>query len=256
MDLLAIKKKLESLNSQGYEKKDDKKSLFWSPKVGKHVVRIVPSKYNEAMPFIEMLFYYGIGKKTLASPANWDEKDPIMAFTKELRKESTSEAWKMAKKLDPKTRIFAPVIVRGEEDEGVRLWQFGKLVYQDFLNMAADEEIGDYTDVADGRDVKLTTVGPEVTGTDYNKTTISPSLKTSPLDKDDKVVKQWLEDQPDPKGIFKKHGFDEIKEFLQDYLSPEEEGDEEATSTVSKPENYSLNVKKTNSDKFDDLFKG
>ena len=29
----------------------------------------------------------------------------------------------------------------------------------------------------DGRDIKLTTVGPEVTGTPYNKTTISPSMK-------------------------------------------------------------------------------
>ena len=38
--------------------------------------------------------------------------------------------------------------------------------------MAADEEIGDYTDIVGGRDIKLTTVGPEVTGTPYNKTTI------------------------------------------------------------------------------------
>jgi hypothetical protein len=51
--------------------------------------------------------------------------------------------------------------VRGEESEGVKLWQFGKEVYQEFLNMASDEEIGDFTDIAQGRDIKLTTVGPE-----------------------------------------------------------------------------------------------
>jgi hypothetical protein len=36
----------------------------------------------------------------------------------------------LAKKLDAKNRIFVPVIVRGEEEKGVRLWQFGKLVYE------------------------------------------------------------------------------------------------------------------------------
>ena len=48
------------------------------------------------------------------------------------------------------------------EDEGVKLWQFGKEVYQEFLNMAADDEIGDFTDIGQGRDIKLTTVGPDV----------------------------------------------------------------------------------------------
>lgn len=256
MDLNAIKAKLESLNSQKYERDDNKKNIFWSPSVGKQVIRVLPSKFNDDMPFTEMLFYYDIIGKTLASPANWGEKDPIMAFAKELRKESSSENWKLAKKLDPKTRIFAPIIVRGEEEEGVKLWQFGKLVYQDFLNMAADEEIGDYTDVADGRDIKLTTVGPEVTGTKFNKTTVSPSMKISNLSDNEANIKTWLEDQPDPTGVFKKYSFDEIKGFLQDWLNPEE-GDEDTstpTTTETSPENYSLNVKKTKADKFDDLF--
>jgi hypothetical protein len=34
-----------------------------------------------------------------------------------------------------------------KRSEGVKLWQFGKEVYQAFLNLAADDEIGDYTDV-------------------------------------------------------------------------------------------------------------
>ena len=54
-------------------------------------------------------------------------------------------------------RIFAPVIVRGEEEKGVRLWEFGKEVYQDFLNMATDDEIGDYTDIVAGRDYNAMT---------------------------------------------------------------------------------------------------
>ena len=264
MDLNAIKQKLDSLNKQSNYKKGSGKNLFWKPSVGKQVVRVVPNKYNKDFPFTEMMFYYGIGQRVMASPKNWNEKDPIVEFTKQLRSTNDKENWRLAKKLDAKTRIFAPVVVRGEESEGVRLWQFGKEVYQEFLNMAADEEIGDYTDIAQGRDIKLTTVGPEVTGTPYNKTSIGPSLKTSPISKDKDEVNKFLEDQPDPMKIFKRYTFDEVKASLQEFLSPEDqesEGDIIKEPAVafdgdSKGGNYSLdtNAKKSKSEQFDDLF--
>ena len=264
MDLNAIKQKLDSLNKQSNYKKGSGKNLFWKPSVGKQVVRVVPNKYNKDFPFTEMMFYYGIGQRVMASPQNWNEKDPIQEFTKQLRTTNDKENWRLAKKLDAKTRIFAPVVVRGEESEGVRLWQFGKEVYQDFLNMAADEEIGDYTDIAQGRDIKLTTVGPEVTGTPYNKTSIGPSLKTSPISKDKDEVNKFLEDQPDPMKIFKRYTFDEVKAALQEFLSPEDqesEGDIIKEPAVAfdgdtKGGNYSLdtNAKKSKSEQFDDLF--
>ena len=264
MDLNAIKQKLDSLNKQSNYKKGSGKNLFWKPSVGKQVVRVVPNKYNKDFPFTEMMFYYGIGQRVMASPKNWNEKDPIVEFTKQLRSTNDKENWRLAKKLDAKTRIFAPVVVRGEESEGVRLWQFGKEVYQEFLNMAADEEIGDYTDIAQGRDIKLTTVGPEVTGTPYNKTSIGPSLKTSPISKDKDEVNKFLEDQPDPMKIFKRYTFDEVKAALQEFLSPEDqesEGDIIKEPAVafdgdSKGGNYSLdtNAKKSKSEQFDDLF--
>ena len=75
---------------------------------------------------------------------------------------------------------FAPVVVRGEEDKGVRLWQFGKQVYEELLALAVDDEIGDYTDVAGGRDLTVETVGPESTGTPYNKSSVRVRLKNFP----------------------------------------------------------------------------
>lgn len=256
MDLKVIKQRLESLTTQN-KPSVDYSSIFWKPTIGKQVIRVVPSKYNKENPFTELKVYYGIGKKVMASPMNWGEKDPIVAFTKQLRATNDTENWKLAKKLDPKTRICVPVIVRGDEEAGVRLWQFGKETYQDFLNLAIDDEIGDFTDVMEGRDIKLTTVGPEVTGTVYNKTTISPSLKSSSLSEDSKVIEKWLEDQPDPLKTFKQFTYDEVKQALQEYLSPDEDGDEDPIVPAPKKtpsSNYSLKEKKTKSDKFDDLF--
>ena len=132
MDLNLIKQRLESLNKQSNNSGGQKNNIFWKPSVGKQIVRVVPNKYNKQIPFTEMLFYYGIGPRVMASPQNWKQKDPIQEFTKQLRQSGDKENWRLAKKLDAKTRIFAPVIVRGQEDEGVKLWQFGKQVYQDF----------------------------------------------------------------------------------------------------------------------------
>ena len=269
MDLDVIKKRLDSLNKQSNNSGGGNKNLFWKPSVGKQLIRVVPSKYNKANPFSEMMFYYGIGsKRVMASPANWGEKDPIMEFAKQLRGTNDKENWRLAKKLDAKVRIFAPIVVRGQEDEGVKLWQFGKEVYQEFLNMAADDEIGDYTDIAQGRDIKLTTVGPEVTGTPYNKTSIGPSLKTSPLANSEDTVQSLLENQADPMKVFKPLSYDEMKEALQEWLSPEDS--EEEGDIISEPavafdsdekeepkSNYSLSTKapkKSKTEQFDDLF--
>jgi hypothetical protein len=265
MNLDAIKKKLESMQSKPTGGGANNQTKRFKPQIGKQTVRVVPFKYNKEFPFTEMKFYYGIGsKKVIASPLNWNEKDPIAEFAKQLRGTNDKENWRLAKKLDPKNRIFAPVIVRGEESEGVQLWEFGKEIFEAFLQMAADEEVGDFTDIMMGRDIKLVTVGPESTGTVYNKTTITPSMKTSPLSENDKDCELWLEDQVNPKESYKMLPFDEIKAALAEWLNPEDEKEEEFPSdgklTVeTKPEsNYSLSTKpaakKSKADNFDALF--
>ena len=266
MNLDAIKKKLESMQktSNGGSNNNSSNVKRFKPTIGKQTIRIVPFKYNKEFPFTEMKFYYGIGsRKVIASPLNWGEKDPIAEFAKQLRGTNDKENWRLAKKLDPKTRIYAPVIVRGEEAEGVQLWEFGKEIYEAFLQMAADEEVGDFTDIMSGRDIKLVTVGPESTGTAYNKTTIAPSMKTSSLSEDSKLIEKWLEEQENPKDMYKPLPFDTIKQALQEWLNPEADEEEvlaEVEDEVKEEpkSNYSLSTKpaakKSKAEAFDDLF--
>ena len=266
MDLNVIKQRLNQMQkSSSNQSSGGGKNMFWKPSVGKQTVRVVPFKYNKENPFTEMKFYYGIGsKKVMASPANWGEKDPIMEFAKQLRQSNDKDNWRLAKKLDAKTRIFAPVVVRGEEGEGVKLWQFGKEIYEAFLQLAADEEVGDFTDFSQGRDIKLNTVGPESTGTPYNRTTLGPSMKTSPLSESSDEIEKFLEDQVDPKKVFKPLSYDEMKSALQEWLSPEDDGEITSEPAVAfdndvkkaPDSNYSLSAKpkQSTSDKFDSLF--
>jgi len=267
MNLDAIKKKLDTLqkssNNNGGNKSDYIPLNKFKPSMGKQTVRVVPFKYNKDYPFMEMQFYYNIGKfRTLASPLNWDEKDPIAEFAKQLRGTNDKENWRLAKKLDPKTRIFAPVIVRGQESEGVQMWEFGKMVYEAFLNLAADEEVGDFTDIMNGRDIKLVTTSPEQNGTKYPNTSISPSMKQTPLSTDKKQVETWINDQQNPKETFKPLPFDTLKGALQEWLSPEEEEGEISSEPAAAfddektDSNYSLSTKKkeTKGDTFDKVF--
>ena len=263
MDLNALKQKLDTLQSkpQGGQK-TDYSLIYWKPTLGKQQVRIVPSAYDTTNPFTELKFYYGIANKVMVSPANFGEKDPIALFAGKLREgEYNKENYVLAKKLDAKNRIFVPVIVRGEEDKGVRLWQFGKMVYEELLALAVDDEIGDYTDIVGGRDLTVETVGPEATGTPYNKSSVRVRLKTSPLSEDASLVEKWTSEQPNPKGdLFKRYSFDEMKSALEKWLSPEDDDSEEIvlSPVTSNPStNFSLDTSKAKQskvDQFDSLF--
>lgn len=263
MDLSAIKNRLGSLQSsrQGGGKRD-MSAIIWKPTVGKHSVRIVPSAYDKSNPFKEIFVHYGIGNRTMVSLTNFGEKDPIVEFAKQLRQTSDKENWSMAKKLEPKMRVFVPVIVRGEEDKGVRLWEFGKQVYMELLSIAEDEDVGDYTDPVEGRDITIETTGPETNGTSYNQSKVRVRTKTTPLSNDANEVKKWLAEQPDPMSIFKRYEYDEMKSSLLEFLNPEDavtETKEESTDEVEeKPKAYKLDTKKAEKqvdDEFDELFK-
>ena len=272
MDLNLLKQKLDGIQNRnsGGEKKDYT-TIFWKPTIGKQTIRLVPSKYTPSNPFSELKFYYGITNKVMISPLNFGEKDPINEFVQKLYDSNDKSNFELARKLRAKNRIFAPVVVRGEEDKGVRLWGFGQQIYTELLAMAADEEIGDFTDVANGLDFTAETVGPESTGTQYNKTSIRAKRSNSQLSEDAAQVKTWLEDQPNPLEQFKKFSFEEMKEALRKYLEPEaeEEGEiisEPATAfegdrkdlpweeNGSKYKADTSQAKQTKEDQFDKLF--
>jgi hypothetical protein len=137
-------------------------------------------------------------------------------------------------------------------------------MYLELLGIAEDEDIGDYTDLMDGRDLTVDTVGPEVTGTKFNKSSIRIKPKTSPLSEDNEQIKKWISEQPDVLTLYKKYEFDEMKTMLMEWLEPSEDTGDETEITVEAPvaeapkTNYTLNTKTKKSfdeNEFDELFK-
>jgi hypothetical protein len=267
MDINAIKQRLNSLQSNsntGKKEKIDYTKVLWKPKEeGKYQIRFVPSKLNSKNPFQEIFVHYGFAKFPIFALNNWGEKDPIIEFASQLRKTSDKENWSLAKKLDPKMRIYAPVIVRGEEEKGVRLWEFGKEIYMQLLGIADDEDYGDYTNIHEGRDFTVEAIKGDIGGRIGLKCSIRIKPKTTALHSDSSLVQTFLNEQPNILEIQRKMSFEDVKTILQNWLSPEtEDGEvEEAEEEIIEKtpvKNYALKdstpTKATKAEKFDALF--
>ena len=150
MDINSIRKRLNQLQTT-----NNRTSNLWKPQPGKQVIRVLPYKHNKDNPFIELFFHFGLNNKTYLSPITFGRPDPIEEFAQKLKTSGNREEYQMARKLESKMRTFAPVIVRGEETQGVRFWGFGKTVYQELLSVIADPDYGDITDPVSGRDVSV-----------------------------------------------------------------------------------------------------
>ena len=270
MDLNKIKSRLDNLNQASKPKQTEKKDytlVYWKPKAeGKYQIRFVPSKINKDNPFQEIFMHYGVGKYPIVALTNWGEDDPIVEFSKKLRKSSESENWRLAKQLDPKMRVFAPVIVRGEEDKGVRLFEFSKTIYMELLSIADDEDYGDFTDVAEGFDFVVN--ASKVQDRPGFGLSVRPKPKQTPLSSDASQIQTWLENQPILLEERYKYTYDKLKEELQNFISGGEEKEDdiisepasgfEDDSPAKEEKKFTLSTqgtpKKAKSEEFDSLF--
>ena len=253
MDIDAIKSKLATLQSTS-----NTKDNFWKPEPGKQVVRIVPYKHNKDNPFIELFFHYNLGNnKTYLSPLSFGRPDPVAEFADKLKSTGNKDEWIQGKRLEPKMRTFAPVVVRGKESEGVKFWGFGKTVYQELLGVIADPDYGDITDATNGRDIGIDRQTPAEAGNQYGKTTVRVKPNQTTITDDATLLTSIMDNQSDLVELYTEPTYDELKEVLQNFLNPSD-GSESTTETTATTEKVSekTETKATAdvSDAFDNLF--
>ena len=260
MDLDAIKSKLNQLQST-----TSTANNFWKQEPGKQVVRIVPYSHNKDNPFIELFFHYGLGNKTYMSPMSFGRPDPVSEFADKLKSTGDKDEWIQGKRLEPKMRTFAPVIVRGQESEGVKFWGFGKTVYQELLSVIADPDYGDITDPVNGRDIMIERQTPAEAGNQYGKTTVRVKPNMTPITEDKDLLQSIFDNQANLTELYTEPSYDDLKEALATYLNPETETDTTTTSngvtattapTTNTGTTTASTTKKTDDveDAFDSLF--
>ena len=223
IDLDAIRSKLNQLSGGG-----GRRNNMWRPQEGEETtVRLLAFSDNDGQPFKERWFYYNIGNNPgLLSPHQFGKPDPIQELINTLRADGKKESYELAKKLYPKMRAYAPVIVRGEEDRGVRLWSFGKMVYQSLLNIMLDEDYGDITDPTEGRDIKV--ICTKAPGRQWATTEVRPRGMQSKLGDTTKLMKEWLAGIPDIDEMYTLKEYNELENIVNSWLNGDE-GDNEGT---------------------------
>ena len=250
MDLNAIRKRLGQLQTT-----NNRTSSLWKPQPGKTQIRIVPYELNKDNPFIELFFHYNLNNRSYLSPISFGRPDPIEEFAQKLRASGNKEDYQLSRKLEAKMRTFAPVIVRGEEKQGVKFWGFGKTVYQEPLSIIADPDYGDITDPVNGRDVVVEFLSAEETGASFPKTNIRVKPNQTPVS-DDPELLELVKKQQDIRDIYQEQSYDDLTEVLNEWLNPDETSSEEETeeSTVSTSQLSETSKVSNTADAFDDLF--
>lgn len=238
LDFSKIKSKLAASQTKG-ERKDYSK-LYFKPTLGKQTVRILPWKEDPTNPFIEVQFHkYDTFKKYIPTQVNFGESDPILEMRKAVYNdpESTEDDKNLMKNFAPKNSIFVQVIERGKEDLGVRLWELNKTNFEAVASIAAEEdEYGDITDIASGRNLIVegyNELNPK-TGKNYVALNIKPSVKQTPLSEDANTAKKWIESQVNPLEQYKRLTDKELIALAEAFLAPKDEEDDE-TEAPAKP---------------------
>ena len=216
IDLEAIRRKVAELNGTANKKMSNVQ--LWKPTVGEYRVRCLPWKNTpEGQPFMERWFYYIGNNPGILAPNQFGKPDPINDLMRKLYSTGKPADKEQAKKLQAKMRCYAPVIVRGEEDKGVQVWAFGKLVYQRLLSFFIDSEIGDILSPTEGFDlvVKIT----QSPGKQFMDTTVDAARRPSKLSDSTDQAQKWLDNIPNIDDMYRLKSTEEISAILNSWIN-------------------------------------
>jgi len=228
INLDAIRAKVSQLSGLNKGRKD----VLWKSEPGEYTVRLLPWKNNDGQPFKERWFYYNIGQGSILAPNQFGKNDPIQELINKLHASGKKDDKELAKKLYPKMRAFAPVIVRGQEEKGVMLWSMSKGVYARLLEFFLDSDIGDITDPSEGFDLKVKII--KQPGKMYADTVVDPARKQSKLAESEDKTASLLNSVPDIDELYKLKSYEDIKKQLESWLAGDTAEEKPETQGVSK----------------------
>jgi len=243
----AIKKKIAQLQGNvKTEKKEQPKFTWFKPQIGKQYdVRFIPLLDGEgnplSQPFFETAFYDNkeLTKFRFPAPSQFGEPDPIKDLVFELAKDRSKEAWLLKKKLTPKERYYAALIVRGGtsdvsgdtkpvSEDTVILWEFTSKICKDvYATLVHPDYVDeDLFDLDTGYDftVSVNATDKVFEGHPVKEIKLQPRRKASKV-ADKKTLEKILAQRPNLHDYFKAQikSQEQIDEMLQAFLASKTE---------------------------------
>lgn len=214
----------EQANAEAAELGTDGTAWF-KPKVGRNLIRVVPPPEGSNTPFLRVAQHWIDEVQQSVTCARLTAKQPceVCAYVDKLRKSRLAEDQKKANDMSARRRIFCNVIDRSDEEAGVKVYGFGKTVYELLTGLRSDPDAGaDFIDPIDGFDVILNRTGTKKNDTKY---TVKLARKSTPLslDGDEDTMQQWIDEQHDLTKHAKLTSVEEIRRMLAGEAAEDEE---------------------------------
>ena len=232
LNIEAMRQKLSNSQNRTSGKSNDTK---WRPSEGDQTIRILPTADGD--PFKEFHFHYNVGKNPgiLCPKKNYGEHCPVCDFASQLWRDgvdnNSDQSKNAAKKLFARKRYYSPILVRGQEASGVKVWAYGKTAYETLLGYVLDADYGDITDPETGTDLVLNYNVPGTPGS-FPKTQLKPRRRPSVLC-DDAIAScdELLESVPDIEAQFTKLSSEDIQALMDEFLSSDSSSERSSNET-------------------------
>jgi hypothetical protein len=210
----------------------DKKYADQEIKDGDTIIRILPNQDPNKNFFVKSAFhrimgdYYNCPKETKKG-----EKCPICEYVNKLYKSTNITDLEIAKEFKKTRRYYYNVVIRGNEDKGVRILTSGIKLFERVIGACANPEVGDITDINEGYDFR---VNKRMKDGYWNYDLSDASRKPSILTADQAKAKEWLVACYDLEKEIKLLSYDELKKVLSDAIQQQQQTSPEALANVEQ----------------------
>ena len=166
----------------------DEGEKFWKSKVGKNIIRILPSNLPDGNVAYHSILHYGfkIGGEKRAFPclSVFNKPCPVCKIISLNDADSDPDIMGLLKDIGPRHTFLMNILDRNNPAGGPRIYSAPKSVMKEIYYLFNDDDYGDITDENEGRDIKIDKSGEGFT-TRY-ATRVSP--KETPIG-----VEDWID---------------------------------------------------------------
>jgi hypothetical protein len=169
---------------------------FYSPKVGKNIIRILPEVGDMEFFFQPVGRHYFPDGRKVYCPSFTTEKDrecPVCEIVRELHSIGDKQSKKLASSLNVGRSWWMNVIDRNNESAGPLMYTPGVMVFNSIISLINDPDYGDITDIDEGADIIIDRDGTGI-DTSYE---VHGRRKESALTDDDEELEEWLDKAKD-----------------------------------------------------------
>lgn len=209
--LEVIRQKINELSVNSKDK--EKSKINWAKfGIGTYDIRFVPLSDSNgnplSQPFYEVSYYDNkdLGDKRIVSPSQFGKPDPLKEVALGLAKDKSREAWLTRKKLTPRERFYAAILVRGEEEKGIQIWELSPKLCKDIYTILVHPDYVDENlfDPYNGYDFTVVVSATDKMFNNYpvKEIKIQPRRKSSKLMPSKEQIESLLKQVPNLEAYF------------------------------------------------------